>query len=906
MIDLGSLVARIQADLAPLQASLQEAERSMRTSSEKMSDSLKTTDRSIQDIGKSLTKVGKQMTLMVTLPMAGIAGGAIKMSKDFDLTMSRISGLVGVAEDQVAAWGQEILQLSPALGKGPKEMAEALYFITSAGIKASEAMDVLKMSTRAAAAGLGDTGVIADLVTSAINAYGVQNMSAAKATDILVAAVREGKAEAPDLAASLGQVLPIAAEMNITFDQVAATTAAMTRTGTDAAQAATQLRGIMSALLKPSKQAEDALSAMGTSSEELRKIIREQGLLDGLMKLRSVTKEYGEEAMAMVMPNIRALAGVLDLMGSNVADNIKIFAALENVTGDSDRAFAAYAETVEAQFDTAMHNSQAAMIQLGQSIQHHLMPVLLRLSNLLKAVSIWFTQLPDAGKNVVLVIGGLVMAIGPLLTAIGFMITTLIPKFIVGLQAIKIAIHGVSTAIMTTPLGLLIGLLSLASAGLTIFALRAREAKNEQLGLKDAIEGMDMGSVLLHWKALSVNLSGGGLSAMGLKLNLENLQRLMRQMSQNELSTLSDYLKDKLATANRTSRIEVEKFGESSKETTQFIADLQEALRLLGVEFKLFEEIVEPPPAKPPGILESLSKQLEDLQNAQGLIATRRELGEINKKIREAMESMEFWNTYTNDMHTPITAMSTAYDYYRRGMISVRREIELVGVASQQIMVDPKVVETLTKMGMAAGEAYSLLGTTTTQFSTLKDIAMPSMDAINEKFDATINQAEMIANLISEVLSEAFTAALFNGQNFFKSLWQGLEALIKKLIAAAVAALVLSTVLSAAFGGFGPASFATTGKAGGGFGSLFMKMFGKTMGIPGLLKGGVIPEGFPNDSYLARLTSNEVVLPAPQALTPSMFGFGMDELDVNVYGQIAGDVIHITNRRFEQKKSWFE
>ncbi len=52
------------------------------------------------------------------------------------------------------------------------EEAEALFFITSAGLEEKEALDMLEVSARAAAAGLGDIATIADAVTSAANAYG--------------------------------------------------------------------------------------------------------------------------------------------------------------------------------------------------------------------------------------------------------------------------------------------------------------------------------------------------------------------------------------------------------------------------------------------------------------------------------------------------------------------------------------------------------------------------------------------------------------------------------------------------------------------------------------------------------------------------------------------------------------
>jgi TP901 family phage tail tape measure protein len=118
---------------------------------------------------------------------------------------------------QVEEWNSQVLDMSRSVGRGPTELADALFFVTSAGIRGAEAMEVLEMAAKASAAGMGETKVVADLVTSAMNAFGKENLSAAEATDILTATVREGKAEADSLAQAMGFVLPVAAEMGVKF-----------------------------------------------------------------------------------------------------------------------------------------------------------------------------------------------------------------------------------------------------------------------------------------------------------------------------------------------------------------------------------------------------------------------------------------------------------------------------------------------------------------------------------------------------------------------------------------------------------------------------------------------------------------------------------------------------------------
>jgi len=241
-------------------------------------------------------------------------------------------------------------ELGPEFGKSANEAADALFFITSAGLRGDAAITVLEASLKGAAIGLGDTKTIADLATSAVNAYGESNLDGAQAVDVLTEAVRLGKLEPAELAGAMGQVLPLASNMGVSFDQVGAALAGMSKTGTDASTASTQLRQILATIAKPTNEAKTALAEMGLSAEGLREQIREEGLYATLETLTDAF-DGNIEATSEVFGNIRALSGVLDLMGASAEDNREVFAQLADGTGVLDEAFAVAADTAQFKFD---------------------------------------------------------------------------------------------------------------------------------------------------------------------------------------------------------------------------------------------------------------------------------------------------------------------------------------------------------------------------------------------------------------------------------------------------------------------------------------------------------------------------------------------------------------------------
>ncbi len=381
------------------------------------------TESRLQAIGDRMTALGSTLTRSLTLPLVGIGVAAGKMSMDFETSMQHIVGLVGISQKQVDAWSQQLLKLGPEVGKSPRELAEALYFVASSGIETGKAIDVVVAAAKAASAGLGDTQVVADAVSSALNAYAKSGLTAGKATGILVAAVREGKGEANEIAPALGRVIPIAAQLGISFDQVGATLASMTLVGFDAAESATNLSGIMSAMLKPSSQARDILSSVGLSAEGLRKQIREEGLLAALNTLR-VKIGDDDEALAAIFPNIRGFRGLLSLTGENADKTADIFKKLAGTTEeDLNQAFAAVTETGAFKFQQAMAQVQDLLINLGNAIMPVVLPILKDLTATVKSLADGFAKLPDPVKRGIVIAAALAAALGPVLLIGGQLVT---------------------------------------------------------------------------------------------------------------------------------------------------------------------------------------------------------------------------------------------------------------------------------------------------------------------------------------------------------------------------------------------------------------------------------------------------------------------------------------------------
>lgn len=302
------------------------------------------------------------MIAAAALLAMSVASGV--MAVKFDASMTKIITLVGISAERVAEMREEVLLLAGETARAPQELAEALFVVTSAGARGAEAMEILERSAQAAALGLGETKDIARTVTAAMQAYAKEGLTAAEATATLFATVREGNLEAADLSNSLGRVLGIAAQVGVSFDELGAFVATFTRLGVSAEEAVTSLRGVLNTLINPSTQAEEALAEASLTLADLRRQVEEEGLLSVLQLLM---ERFGGniEVLAAIIPNIRALSGVLGTVGAQGETYIGVLANMAEAQAEFDEAVLATAATPAFKLQQALANLKVQMVEIG-------------------------------------------------------------------------------------------------------------------------------------------------------------------------------------------------------------------------------------------------------------------------------------------------------------------------------------------------------------------------------------------------------------------------------------------------------------------------------------------------------------------------------------------------------------
>jgi TP901 family phage tail tape measure protein len=417
-------------------------------------------------LGTSLGNVGRQVSLGLSLPLIAFGKAASSAFTDFDTAMTQVTTLSGVAASTVRDWTDDVMDLGSTYGVSAGEAAKGLYFITSSGVAASDALGVLDVALKSSALGLGSVAVAADVVTSAMNQYGDENISAAQAADILTVAVRTGKGEADEMAGALARVIPLAGSMGVQFDEVSGIMSAMTLSGTSADEAATQINALLTSMQKMPKSAQENMKALtGLDYVTLQQDIRTKGLTQ---TLRTIYNAFGEntEAIGKVFGNVRALRGITNLFGEKEEQTLAVVEQTTHAFGAQEQAIKQLEASPAWQLKKAQTNFSNAMTNIGEMATPMLSAVVGGFAAVLGATQ----YLPGPVQTLTLGLAGLAAAAGPLLY-VGSSVLRLAGNIGTGMTAIANlgVVQGVAIRVMY-----LNSALTAAAASGNKFAMAAR------------------------------------------------------------------------------------------------------------------------------------------------------------------------------------------------------------------------------------------------------------------------------------------------------------------------------------------------------------------------------------------------------------------------------------------------
>ncbi len=392
----------------------------LRLNSKQFTSGLKKVEGKLGKFSKQMGSVGSSLSTGVTMPLVGIGAAAVKTASDFEASMTRIETLVGLPKAQVDELSNSVLQLAGETATAPNQLAEGLYFLTSAGLDGASALRALEATAKGSASGLGDMESLANVAAAAQNAFGEDTLSSSKALDIFGTMVQSGMFKSEELAGVLGSQLGLAANLGISMEELGAMISTYTRTTGSATDATTGLSGVMMSFAKITPQAEKALAKAtagmeggAMSADDLRNFLGENGLQKTLLMLQEQFNQSGIP-LSEFFSKSQALKGVLGVLGNQTESYTEILGNMENAQGFVNDAFDTTSETSAFKFKQAMTDLQVAGVNLGES----LMPIATKIADTFSKMANSFSNMSEESRERIVKLGLALIALGPTLIII--------------------------------------------------------------------------------------------------------------------------------------------------------------------------------------------------------------------------------------------------------------------------------------------------------------------------------------------------------------------------------------------------------------------------------------------------------------------------------------------------------
>ena len=318
--------------------------------------------------GKSLGSA-----LMGTLSKVIAAAGIGKMlqaafteGSAFETAVAKVGTIADTTKVPIGELKDQITDLSGTMGIAAGDLAEATYQAISAGQDTGDAVAFAGQAAKLAAAGFTSSSSAVDILTTALNAYGLGADKATHVSDVLLTTQNLGKTSVDELSASMGRVIPLAAAYKVNVENLSSGLAIMTANGIATAEATTYTKSM--------------LNELGDTGSTVGKILQKetgQGfaeLMDSGQSLGDVLQvlydSVGGDAtkFAALWSSVEAGTGALSLANSGAEKFNDVLAQMENSSGATETAYTTMTDTMAHRMESLKTNAQNLGIALFDSV----------------------------------------------------------------------------------------------------------------------------------------------------------------------------------------------------------------------------------------------------------------------------------------------------------------------------------------------------------------------------------------------------------------------------------------------------------------------------------------------------------------------------------------------------------
>lgn len=395
---------------------------------QKVADSLNKSEQEAKEYGDAMIKAADDSEklgdkggnaiseLESIIAGAGIVMGLKKIGEafldcsnsaaQFEASIAKVSTIADTSQVSLSTIESDIMALSRSTGQGAGDLTEATYQAISASVDTAYAVKFVDEANKLAVGGFTQQATAADVLTTAINAYGLAVSEATQVSDMLITTQNLGKTTVDELAQNMGRVIPLAAAYNVEMDNLSTGYAILTKNGIATAESTTYLKSM--------------LNELGDTGSAVAGVLQEQTgqsfaqLTESGYSLGDVLTVIGDSvngdttAFNNLWGSQEAGIGALALFNAGAAEFNSTLGKMQDSAGATEKAYMTMTNTTEH----AQKRMQNAFGNLGITIGSQLNPIISDLYNGVADVVDGFSEFTDEHPGVTAAITGVSVTLG--------------------------------------------------------------------------------------------------------------------------------------------------------------------------------------------------------------------------------------------------------------------------------------------------------------------------------------------------------------------------------------------------------------------------------------------------------------------------------------------------------------
>ncbi len=349
-----------------------------------------------QEIQQSIGQTKSQ--LMGTLGVIGgvaaaVYAGPIKSAQEYESALAKVSTIADTTKVPMETMSKEIMALSNTTGIAANALADDVYNAISAGQDTADAVNFVTYSSKLAKAGFAESAQTLDVLTTILNAYGLEADKVGMVSDMLIQTQNKGKVTVAELSSVMGKIIPTAKSNGVALEQVTAGYAIMTSKGIAAAETTTYMNSMLNELGKSGTTADKALRA--AAGKGFKELMAEGKTLSEVLNILQEDAAKGGKSLADVFGSAEAGKAAVTLLSDGVEgfnQQVENMLAASDGIGATQTAFELMEQTTEAKMQKATNSIKNLMTVIGQTflpiigdVAEAITPVIVKISEFAQA-----------------------------------------------------------------------------------------------------------------------------------------------------------------------------------------------------------------------------------------------------------------------------------------------------------------------------------------------------------------------------------------------------------------------------------------------------------------------------------------------------------------------------------------